>query len=526
MLKRKSLQTDKAYDSILVSKQDVVVGKDILELVTGAMYVNPLSIYREYVQNSTDAIDELTSSKARDNAGVSIIIDVAQRTVRIRDSGAGISNSHFIEKMTAVGGSEKRGKAARGFRGVGRLSGLGYCKRLTFRGKAGGEKRVFEISWDGRKFKEILRDSDYDRQLPDVIKAVTSARSYEADDPDPFFEVELAGLIRIKNDVLVNADAIYQYLAQVAPVPFAPDFQHGDTINEKLEEFGLGSRYQITIEESGAIANDVQQVFRPYRNSFDLSPFKKDSLKSIRFFEVYGIEGQTDALVWIGDHSYLGAIPNDQLIKGLRFRCGNIQVGGHDLAADWFPESRFNSWVVGEVHILNRRIVPNGRRDNFEENAHFANLESNLLPELKGISKVCRERSSKRQWLRRFEGIEAEVQEDLKLLMANSLSQRQTSRLAKTADEKVIELEHRIERDSYGLGGQLKPRVKKLRKNLDSVRDREVDDNDPLSVVPYNKRLAFQEVFELIYTSVNNKPVANSIIDRIVKRLAAKYGAQ
>ena len=34
------------------------VGKDILELLSVSMYVEPLTMYREYIQNSTDSIDE------------------------------------------------------------------------------------------------------------------------------------------------------------------------------------------------------------------------------------------------------------------------------------------------------------------------------------------------------------------------------------------------------------------------------------------------------------------------------------
>jgi hypothetical protein len=38
----------------------VVVGKDILELLSSAMYVDPLSIFREYIQNAADSLDEAT----------------------------------------------------------------------------------------------------------------------------------------------------------------------------------------------------------------------------------------------------------------------------------------------------------------------------------------------------------------------------------------------------------------------------------------------------------------------------------
>ena len=33
---------------------EIVVGKDILELVSSSMYIDPLTIYREYIQNAAD----------------------------------------------------------------------------------------------------------------------------------------------------------------------------------------------------------------------------------------------------------------------------------------------------------------------------------------------------------------------------------------------------------------------------------------------------------------------------------------
>ncbi|MGB8480401.1 MAG: hypothetical protein WCE63_16460 [Acidobacteriaceae bacterium] len=45
------------------------------------------------------------------------------------------------------------------------------------------------------------------------------------------------------------------------------------------------------------------------------------------------------------------------------------QVGGDVLLEDLFPETRFNSWTVAETHVLDQRIIPNGRRDDYEHNA-------------------------------------------------------------------------------------------------------------------------------------------------------------
>ena len=37
---------------------NIVVGKHTLESLTSGMYSDPFVVYREYIQNSTDAIDE------------------------------------------------------------------------------------------------------------------------------------------------------------------------------------------------------------------------------------------------------------------------------------------------------------------------------------------------------------------------------------------------------------------------------------------------------------------------------------
>ena len=35
----------------------IFIGKDILELLSTSMYVDPLTMYREYIQNAADARD-------------------------------------------------------------------------------------------------------------------------------------------------------------------------------------------------------------------------------------------------------------------------------------------------------------------------------------------------------------------------------------------------------------------------------------------------------------------------------------
>ena len=48
----------KAKKPELKPVEEIIIGKDILELLSNAMYVEPLTIYREYLQNSADSIDD------------------------------------------------------------------------------------------------------------------------------------------------------------------------------------------------------------------------------------------------------------------------------------------------------------------------------------------------------------------------------------------------------------------------------------------------------------------------------------
>jgi molecular chaperone HtpG len=105
------------------------------------------------------------------------------------------------------------------------------------------------------------------------------------------------------------------------------------------------------------------------------------------------VDGDVGAVGWILDHSYLGAISRASLIGGLRLRVGNIQVGSRELLSRIFPEGRFNGWSVGEIHVIDTRVTPNGRRDDFEQNVHFQHLEGQLGPIARELTANCRQRS-------------------------------------------------------------------------------------------------------------------------------------
>ena len=208
---------------------EIIIGKDVLELLSTSMYVDPMTIYREYLQNAADAIDDARAQGLleEDAPGeVAIEVNAATRSIRIRDNGTGIPWTRFTRQLTALGASGKRGTKARGFRGVGRLAGLGYCQEVIFRSRTAGEQLISELRWDCRQLQTALRSADFNGSLTDLIhEVVTVRRVAESDYPERFFEVELRGVVRHRQDNLVSAPSVIEYLGQVAPLPFDPVFR-------------------------------------------------------------------------------------------------------------------------------------------------------------------------------------------------------------------------------------------------------------------------------------------------------------
>ena len=70
----------------------------------------------------------------------------------------------------------------------------------------------------------------------------------------------------------------------------------------------------------------------------------------------------------------------------------DVQVGESNLFEDSFKEPRFNGWTIGEIHVLDRRVVPNARRDNFEVNPYP------ILVPGSNVLDVIASRSTNDQW--------------------------------------------------------------------------------------------------------------------------------
>lgn len=506
------------------SSHDVVIGKDILELLSTSMYVDPMTVYREYVQNAADSIDHARERGIiRSNEGsVWIRVDPNQRMISIRDDGASIPGNEFVERLTNLGASRKRGTAARGFRGVGRLAGLGYCQELVFRGRVDGEERVSELRWDGRALKAILRSADHGKNLRALVRDVVTTRQVKAaDEPPRFFEVQMRGVIRHRDDRLLSESAVADYLCQVAPLPFSPEFKFARQITEALES-------SVRLGHLAVHVNDSQSpLFRPFRDEMKVDGKTEALFTSLELRNLVGMDGSIGAVAWVLHHEYSGALSSRTLIKGLRLRSGNIQVGDHTLLEYLFPEARFNSWAVGEIHIIDPRILANGRRDNFEHSVHLDNVLNQLAPVAREIARHCRQSSISRKWQREFELHRDAALEQAKAVGRGGITRRSrqvhvdAALKSLKAMRKVLELRHLDDEVRKGLADKAAVAESRVNKLLGQGAAA----SDPLEALPASRKAAYQHVISLIYECSANRIAAGALIERLLARLADEAAA-
>ncbi len=317
-----------------------------------------------------------------------------------------------------IGWSEKNGTSLRGLWGIGRLAGLAYCKQLIFRTKAQGEDIVSRIHWDGQKFRELLSVPHQQTDLSEIVERIITTSSESVDRELPsFFEVQINQVVRHGNDALLNKKIVSEYLAQVAPVPFHVDAPFREQIKEFLALHIDVSGYPIHIN------GESEPIYKPHRNEFFYSPKHQDRFSDVECFEVKSRDNKPVAVGWILHHSYLGTLKNCPTLRGIRVRSGNMQIGNEHLLSSIFPEERFNNWSIGEIHILDPMLRPNGQRSNLEDTPAFRDFKSRLVPIVgRTIAKKCRMNSRLRNKARLATERLKMIAASLDILEANILS--------------------------------------------------------------------------------------------------------
>lgn len=365
-----------------------VFGKNILENITTGMYNDSWVVYREYVQNSCDAIDAALHAGIVDtkDASIDIKISSSRREIRIRDNGIGINKENFVRVLSDIANSDKRRAVDKGFRGIGRLCGLAYCNELKFISTAVGDEEAQVMIWDAFKMRTMLNDNAK-HTADEVLGAILQISSQPVEASEHFFEVIMSG---VTSSVLLETDTIRDYLAFEIPVPYPNRFMFYGHIYDHARLLG------VSLDEYNVFVN-AEQVFKGYTTRIYSGGKIHDEVRAIEFKDFYDENEKLIAWMWFGLSSLNGQIKAaGNIQRGLRLRKGNIQIGGPGTLRRLFKDPRGNEYYIGEVFAVHPDLIPNARRDYFNENAIRDSFEVQLRGFFEDLWKLCNVASDER----------------------------------------------------------------------------------------------------------------------------------
>ncbi len=382
-----------------MAKKKITVGRSMLETITVALYENPIILFREYVQNSLDAHNMAVDAGAPEirNLEVTITVDETNRTIVIRDNGYGIETYvRFEDRMLSIGSSHQLKDRTQyiGFRGIGRISGLPFCKKLTFRNKAPNSTEVHECTWKGEEYRKKLSDESAGDDLSTIIDEIVTVDKKKAEAKDTskhYFEVVLEGYSDDIHETL-NDTNFKQKLIRMLPLQYDRGFKGATTIMSRYKSFMKEDlkRFMIPVKLDG------ESLCKSYDDSFILD-------SDIIFWEVRGKKkkdqslGDKIGLLWFTFAAHLKDHKNDQYY-GILTRSKNVLMGGNDTFAQvadsnssyvtTFREmTQALLGVFGELLINSQHLSDNSRRDWFLPDEHSRDLNNVITDFMRRLNK-------------------------------------------------------------------------------------------------------------------------------------------
>lgn len=382
------------------------VGSFFLETLTTGMYENPFDCIREYIQNGFDAIQdaiEQTVLKAED-AEISIAIGGTGKSLTIRDNGTGIPSEKAYSTLVSLGASHKSPIRHAGFRGIGRLAGIAYCTTLRFKTKAAGESVATIVEWDCGLVRSYFSPGAEPVDVRDVVRSSVKTRTVPEAESAHFTEVEMSQLVNLGEE-FVDINKLQPYLKQVCPVDYADTFEHADQVRNIAVAYGAKLPViRVSLQQR----RERIPIHKPLKRAYPTS--KKNVFSTVTHLETF-IRKDHGWYGWIGVSNFPGEIVDDTA-AGVRFRVKNIQVGdagivmalAEQLTATG-SERRLQRWAVGEIFINSTEVVPNARRDGFEDSAAWRAIQQDIKEQVvKRVIKLIRGASSLRSAMNGFSG--------------------------------------------------------------------------------------------------------------------------
>lgn len=361
------------------------IGKGLINMLMFQMYGDEKLIYREYVQNARDAINDAVNVGILEtitDGRISITIDSTKRSIEIRDNGIGIPVERVESVLLDIADSDKDGESSAGQFGIGRLVGGYFCKKLSFKTTYQGEEFASEIVFDIDGIKAILNDENDKRDATDVIDSASSRNLYDENKEEHYFIVTLYD-VDLQYPSLLNKNIIADYLREVAPVDYSAQFRN------QLIMTSVSGEYEALQKNVGHFPISINGTEIEKRYGLRIVG-TNDLINGLEYFSLKDEKYGLLAWGWYALTDFTKAIPVSDTNSQFRLRKHNIQVGEADMLTTYFPrnETRGNKYFYGEIHIANQKIKLNSARDGLAPTPEAECLKCQIRDFFDGLVKL------------------------------------------------------------------------------------------------------------------------------------------
>jgi hypothetical protein len=515
-----------------------------VQILSEDLYPRKLEIVREYIQNASDALDDwikISDLIPTDRSEPQIKVSIQGKSLLIFDNGIGMAEED-IPKLKRIAYSEKKVGEEAGYKGIGRLAGIAVADKLKITTTSYGDPKLhyfeFRAADMRRDISEKKRQGKNEPASP-VIQRHTRTWWKEIDPAEHCTLVELHN-IKDSCDELLDPDVLTEYIGDIGPVDFAPDFEHGSLISDNLRII-VPDYSPKTVYLSRPDGKKVR-VYKPFT--------KEMKVATPEFIDIRDPDNAMEVLAycWYTSNAeeFLGkmratgkifSVAGDKVEDRRRFAGLVYKLFGFSIGDRYLPERTLWTtararapWFTGEIHIVDKNVQPTTSRSDFIENA----ARSKLYAQAQRISLVL---NSKAQTISDNRNVFTDAEKIREKL--EKVKTQLDNRAIDRSDIKVIKAE--LEKSFRKLGNrnstdkEIGNYQKDVRRLAESIKD---DLNDPKKLkqgqavsdlvkdldMPTKARRVFQIVMETLQQHyAEDKDEYHAVANKIHKALKDKY---
>jgi hypothetical protein len=363
---------------IAPQKEELVYAPAVL-ILSQDLYPRKLEVVREYIQNASDAIDAFGSiAHLIDDTSEPVIkVSIQGRSLLIFDNGIGMGGDD-VAKLRYIAYSEKKTGEEAGYKGIGRLAGFAVAEKLKISSTCYGDPQLHHFEIRAKDMRDEISQNKKRgvvETASDAINRHSNIWSTPADDPkDHYTIVEIRGIYESSSELL-DGTRLKDYIGDIAPVDFSPEFKWGTRISQWLRQ-DVPDYSPKTIYLS-MLNGERIKVYKPYVDSMSISeprpiavrdPANPNNILALCWYATKG-QRMLDELRPAGKIFTVDGDGDKKRFAGLVYKLFGFSVGDRHLPVKTLWDRSFPRalWFTGEIHIIDKEVQPVTDRSDFIE---------------------------------------------------------------------------------------------------------------------------------------------------------------